>query len=549
MRLLVVSLSAVRRAAADLLPAAAVWTARAALIALVWLAVPSCGAVAQPGMSAPPAVRREFRGAWIATVANIDWPSRPGLDVWQQQLELLQLLNRAVALHLNAVILQVRPAGDALYATALEPWSSYLTGRMGLPPEPSYDPLAFAVAEAHRRGLELHAWFNPYRAHHPSDSSPVAATHLSRARPEIVRAYGRSGWMDPGEPAVQAHSLRVALDVVRRYDIDGVHVDDYFYPYKERDSAGRVLDFPDEPSWQRYARGGGTLSRDDWRRRNVDQFIERLYHGIKHVKPWVKFGVSPFGIWRPGFPAQVTGFDAYAELYADSRRWLREGWVDYFAPQLYWPIAQTAQSYPVLLRWWTEQNVRGRHLWPGNFTSRTLAAGVRPPQWSPRELLDQIEVTRQQPGASGNIHFSMKAFMPSPNELADRLTSGPYAEPALVPPSPWLGARRPGAPRVRRYTDAATGLPAVSVRPGPGARAWLWVVQTRFDTSWTTVILPATERQHVLAAPRAPQAPLPSAIAVSAVTRTGVQGPAVVLALPTSRDSTPPVRPGSASPP
>src|SRR5688572_9800537 len=227
-----------------------------------------------------PTVPREFRAIWIATVANIDWPSKAGLSTWEQQSELLAILNKAVAVNMNAVVLQVRPANDALYPSKLEPWSEYLTGQMGRAPEPYYDPLAFAVEEAHRRGLELHAWFNPFRARADGAKSAPDRRHISRARPELVRTYGRMKWMDPGEGAVREHSLRVVLDVVRRYDIDGVHIDDYFYPYREFRN-GRPIQFPDGPSWTRYRRGGGRLSRDDWRRSNVDRFVRLLYERVK----------------------------------------------------------------------------------------------------------------------------------------------------------------------------------------------------------------------------------------------------------------------------
>src|SRR5579871_3371768 len=300
----------------------------------------------------PPPVPREFRGVWVATVANIDWPSKPGLSTDQQKAEMLAILDKAAQLKLNAIIFQVRPGCDALYDSRLEPWSEYLTGQMGRAPDSYYDPLAFAVEEAHKRGLELHAWFNPYRARHAEAKSSISPDHVSQMHPDLVKQYGRSLWLDPGEKAVQDYSLSVILDVVRRYDIDGVHIDDYFYPYKETDAQNKVLPFPDDASWQKYVQSGGTLSRDDWRRQNVDTFIERLYKGVKEVKPWVKFGISPFGIWRPGYPAQVKGFDAYQELNADSRKWLRNGWLDYWTPQLYWKIDQTGQSYPVLLKWW-----------------------------------------------------------------------------------------------------------------------------------------------------------------------------------------------------
>ena len=309
----------------------------------------------------PPTVAREFRAVWVATVDNIDWPSKRTLGTDEQKAELITLLDRAASTGLNAVIFQVRPAGDALYESSIEPWSEYLTGRQGKAPSPLWDPLAFAVKEAHARGLELHAWFNPYRAKHPSAKGPLARSHLSRTNPSLVKTYGTHLWMDPGEPAVRARTLKVVLDVVKRYDIDGVHLDDYFYPYKEKRTNGST-DFPDDASFKKYRKAGGDLDRDDWRRSNVDKLIEAMHVGIAKTKPWVKFGISPFGIWRPGNPESVVGFDAYTQLYADSRKWLRAGWVDYFTPQLYWAIAPEKQSYPKLLAWWAGQNEKGRHL-------------------------------------------------------------------------------------------------------------------------------------------------------------------------------------------
>jgi len=316
-----------------------------------------------------PRVPREFRGVWVATVANIDWPSSPNLTVAKQQEELVAILDRAQALNLNAIIFQVRPAGDALYESELEPWSEYLTGRQGVAPTPRWDPLAFAVREAHARGLELHAWFNPYRARHSSAKSPLSPKHIAVANPSLAKRYGAFVWMDPGEAAVRAHTLRVILDVVSRYGIDGVHIDDYFYPYPERDSRNRLIPFPDSASYRRYRATGGKLDRDPWRRENVDLLVEALHKEIHAIKPWVKFGVSPFGIWRPGYPLGIQGFDAFEGLYADARRWLHEGWVDYFSPQLYWTMGAQAQGYTPLLNWWRDQNRHDRHIWPGNFTS------------------------------------------------------------------------------------------------------------------------------------------------------------------------------------
>ncbi|HEV2150402.1 MAG TPA: family 10 glycosylhydrolase [Longimicrobiaceae bacterium] len=477
-----------------------------------------------PSDDGPPPIAREFRGVWVASVANIDWPSRPGLPVAQQQAELLAMLDRAKALGLNAVILQVRPAADALYRSELEPWSEYLTGEQGRAPEPLYDPLELAVTEAHRRGLELHAWFNPYRARHPSATGPEAASHIARARPELVKRYGGFLWMDPGEPEVQERTVQVMLDVVRRYDVDGIHIDDYFYPYPVRDSAGAIVPFPDEPSWRRYVEAGGRLERDDWRRQNVDELVERLYREIKREKPWVKFGISPFGIWRPGHPEQIrTGFDQYGQIYADARRWWLEGWMDYFAPQLYWPIAQTPQSYPVLLRWWAERNARGRHLWPGNFTSR-VAYGDRP-FWPAEEILGQVYVTRGHPGATGNVHFSMRVLMQDPDSLATLLATQAYREPALVPASPWLYAGAPGRPGVEARRGAGgvelTLEPAGSVGP-----TW-WAVRSRFGTGWRREVLPGWMRTHAVSADST--GAVAEEVVVSAVDRVGNEGPAARL--------------------
>jgi uncharacterized lipoprotein YddW (UPF0748 family) len=283
-----------------------------------------------------PALEREFRGAWVAVVNNIDWPSRKGLTTEQQQTELRAIIDRCAQLKLNVVIFQVRPACDALYPSKLEPWSEYLTGTPGQGPHPAWDPLEFAIREAHARGMELHAWFNPFRARHSTGSKTVTApTHVSKTRPQLVKKYGTHLWLDPGLAEVHDLSARVILDVVTRYDVDGIHVDDYFYPYPEKDPAKKEIPFPDDESFAAYQRAGGKLARDDWRRDNVNRFIARMYREVKAAKPWVKVGISPFGIYRPGHPAQIKGFDQYDKLYADPRAWLAQGSLDYLAPQLY----------------------------------------------------------------------------------------------------------------------------------------------------------------------------------------------------------------------
>jgi uncharacterized lipoprotein YddW (UPF0748 family) len=424
----------------------------------------------------PPPLPREFRGVWVATVANIDWPSRRGLPTEVQKKELLAILDKCVELKLNAVVFQVRPMCDALYASELEPWSEYLTGTLGQAAGPNYDPLALAVREAHARGLELHAWFNPFRAHHPSATSPIPKNHIVRQRPDIAKPYGKHDWLNPTHPDAQNHSLRVILDVVRRYDVDGIHIDDYFYPYKEKDDAGNVIPFPDDDTWEAYQKGGGKLARDDWRRDAINRFVERMYQETKAAKPWVRVGISPFGIWRPGHPPGIAGFDQYAELYADAKRWFNEGWVDYFTPQLYWPIKQEKQSYPRLLEWWAGENTRGRHLWPGNIPSRVTGLEKG---WPAEEIAEQVRVTRRTAGASGNIHFSMKPLLHNMGGVADALKSV-YSEGALPPAMPW--ARLPPRPQPELIWKTTGDNTVLHIRSGGGAR---WVaIRTRENNQW-----------------------------------------------------------------
>ena len=481
------------------------------------------GAAAPDTVAVPadvPAVDREFRAAWIATVDNIDWPSERGLPVERQQAELRALMARAAEVGLNAIVFQVRPMADALYASDLEPWSEYLTGEQGRPPEPFYDPLQFAIEEAHKRGLELHAWFNPYRAGHPTQRGARDAGHISQTRPDLVRRYGPYDWIDPGEPDATEHSMAVILDVVRRYDVDGVHLDDYFYPYPVAEG-GRDTPFPDAQSYARAQAAGEALGRDDWRRQNVDTFIERLYREVKAEKRHVKVGISPFGIWRPGHPAGVTGFDQYAKLYADARRWQHEGWLDYLAPQLYWSIDSRGQSFPKLLAWWASQNLAGRHLWPGLYDSRVIPeVGT----WQPQEVVDQVGLVRRNAVATGTIHFSMKALTPRYTAVGDSLMAGPFAEPALVPASPWLDDEPPTAPgvAVRRETSG-WGTVLLSAPAGEPIRRW--IVHERRRGAWTTTLLPAWRLTHGLRP--AADGSLPDLVVVSALDRAGNESPRV----------------------
>ena len=488
-------------------------------------AAPATPARVRPVVSAEaPPLAREFRGVWVASVANIDWPSKRTLSTAEQQAELIALLDRAAALKLNAVLFQIRPAADALYASKIEPWSEYLTGAQGRAPVPFWDPLAFAITEAHARNLELHAWFNPYRARHTDAKSPLAKTHIARTNPSLVKPYAGYLWMDPGEPAVRARTLRVVLDVVKRYDVDGIHLDDYFYPYPATDKRGRAIAFPDDRSFKRYRAKGGTLKRPDWRRRNVDLLVEELHSGIHKAKPWVRFGISPFGIWRPGFPAQVRGFDAYEQLHADARKWLREGWVDYFTPQLYWPTTRREQAYPALLEWWVGENVMGRHMWPGNFTSR--AGGVGSGAFSVSELVEQIRVTRLQEGATGNVHFSMKSFLTNQAGMNDSLLVGPYAAPALVPATPWLKAPPPPLPTAR-LAETAAGTRLV-LRTVGTAVPWQYAIRLRTDTAWITMVVSGSTTSWAI-----PTGTSPTSLSVVSLNRVGTESPPVSVTFPT----------------
>jgi uncharacterized lipoprotein YddW (UPF0748 family) len=428
---------------------------------------------------------REFRAVWITSVWNKDWPSQSGLSTAQQQSELAALLDQAQAMNFNAVILQIRPEGDALYQTGLAPWSHWITGTQGKAPNPFYDPLEFAIAQCRRRNLELHAWFNPYRAR-TTKSTVNVRPHLAVTHPEVVYPWGNQLWMDPGAKVVQDHIYNTILDVVRRYDVDGIHLDDYFYPYP---IAGQT--FPDSKTYQAYRAAGGKLALADWRRENVNQLIQRLSTGIRSTKSTVKFGISPFGIYRPGQPPSVRGLDAYEQLYADSLKWLQQGWVDYLAPQLYWRTDAPAQSYPDLLQWWIDNNPKQRHVYAGNNLAQLDGRS-----WQLSEIELQVELTRQQNAklALGNIFFSMDAFTTNRQGVRDRFSTVTYRTPALVPAMPWLSASPPVIPgQVQASSGKITWGPATAE-----IRAWTlyrqqnqqWILQQILPTTATSATLP-----------------------------------------------------------
>lgn len=484
-------------------------------ISSLWLLIVGCSTTQKNSTATTPkvpgSVMQEFRAAWIATVANINWPSKPGLSTEEQKKEAIGLLDFLQKHHFNAAILQVRPQCDALYKSDLEPWSYYLTGKQGQAPSPYYDPLEFWIEEAHNRGIELHVWLNPYRAHH-KDGKEISEHSIVKKRPELA-LYLKEGywWLDPAQKGTQDHSTAVVMDLVNRYDIDGVHFDDYFYPYP---SYNLGADFPDSISWNAYVQSGGKLSRGDWRREAVNMFIKNLYKKIKTAKPYVKFGLSPFGIWRPGYPESVSGFDQYEQLYADAKLWLNKGWIDYFTPQLYWPINRQNSSFPVLLGWWKSENILKRHLWPGMSVGRDTSVHTV------NETLNQIMITRGMvPESKGAVHWSISSLTKN-TSLAKALLESAYKNDAIVPPSAWLDNKAPEPPQVT--TAKAETLTINWTHPNE-KDVFRWVVYYKYGNSWSYTILTRKERSYNLSNSievNKTTVPLKE-IAVTAVDRTG----------------------------
>ncbi|MGN5954567.1 glycoside hydrolase family 10 protein [Sphingobacterium lactis] len=458
-----------------------------------------------------PEAPREFRAAWVATVANINWPSKNNLSTEQQKQEAITLLDMLKKNNFNAVIFQVRPSADALYKSNYEPWSYFLTGSIGKAPSPYYDPLEFWVEEAHKRGLELHVWLNPYRAHHSNGGQVTSESMVNKASDYVVRLRNGMYWFDPASQKTQDHASNVVMDIVKRYDIDGVHFDDYFYPYASYNGGG---DFPDDATWSAYRRSGGNLSRSDWRRDNVNKFIKRIYTQIKAEKPAVKFGLSPFGIWKPGYPAGVTGSSQYDELYADAKLWLNEGWIDYFTPQLYWPINPPKQSFTALLKWWESENTHKRHLWPGlNTVAVSTSNRIQ-------EIKNQIEVTREViPNSTGAVHWSIAGLTKNPSMLK-ALHEGPYSQPALVPASPWL-AHNPILKPTLLLTKQTSSVFAKWLHKQP-EQVFKWVAYARYGNTWDVEIFDAPQTEFSF--PKTKNGQKLNAIAIKPVDRLGNEG-------------------------
>lgn len=392
-------------------------------------------------VSTPPSPKREFRGVWIATVDNIDWPSRNNLSSAQQQREFTELLDFHQSTGLNAVFVQVRAAGDAFYAKSAEPWSEWLTGRQGREPSPFYDPLEFMIEESHARGLEFHAWLNLNRLVHKSARS-VSRYNLSYLKPEWVLEYDGYKLFDFGNPEVREFIVESVVNVVKNYDVDGIHFDDYFYPYQV---AGKVLN--DDATFRKYGRG--YTNKSEWRRANVDDLIKGVYEGIQSVNPKVKFGISPFGVWRnkrdtPEGSNTFGGLTSYDDLYADARKWLKEGWIDYIVPQVYFSFGFKKVPYANLVDWWVD-NTFGKHLYIGHAAYR-VGPDDADKNWNSRsELPNQLRFSRAK-GALGSAFFSSRSLRRNNFGISDSLRHSFYRYPALVPTMHWKDNLPPLAP-------------------------------------------------------------------------------------------------------
>ena len=386
----------------------------------------------------------EFRGVWVATVNNIDWPVGGIADPARQKADFIRLLDMHQRNGMNAMVVQVRPAADAFYPSQYEPWSQWLTGVQGKPPSPYYDPLQFMIEETHKRGMEFHAWLNPYRAVQTIGTSSIAVNHITRIHPEWFLTYGDKKYFDPGNKEAQKFVVNVVRDIVKRYNVDAIHMDDYFYPYR---IPGK--EFPDEAS---YRNAGSKLNKDDWRRSNVDSIIQAISITIKQEKKLCRFGISPFSVWRnkdkdPEGSDSRAGQTNYDDLYADILLWMKKGWIDYVTPQLYREIGDDKIAYEKLLDWWSRHSY-GRHIYIGHGIYR---AGGKEAGWNnPNQIPDQLKLLRRYPNVQGSIYFSSKSFEKNPNGWNDSLQNNYYKYPALLPPMRWIDNEKPWPPIVER---------------------------------------------------------------------------------------------------
>ncbi|GGT18915.1 glycoside hydrolase family 10 protein [Streptomyces chromofuscus] len=397
--------------------------------ALAALSTLMSGADAGAAPARRPRAGTEMRAVWLATVTNRDWPSRTGMSAAQQSAELLAHLDTAARRRLNTVILQVRPTADALWPSPHEPWSQYLTGTQGR--DPGWDPLGTAVAEAHARGLELHAWFNPLRVAVHADPSRLAASHPARRHPEWVVAYGGKLYYNPGLPEVRAFVQDAMLDAVAKYPVDAVHFDDYFYPYPV---AGQTFD--DDEAYDTH--GGAFASRADWRRDNIDRLVRDTAARIRSVRPGTRFGISPFGVWRNAATdprgSDTRALQSYDDVYADTRKWVRENWIDYICPQLYWHIGNSSADYAKLVPWWAEvARGSGTQLYVGEALYKA-GDPAQPARWQdPAELSRHLAFARDFPEVGGHAFFAAREMEVDAHGAMARVVADHYQQPAMPP--------------------------------------------------------------------------------------------------------------------
>jgi len=404
--------------------------------------------------------KREMRAAWIATVANIDWPMKSAVgNTEQQKHDMIVILDSLQACHFNAVIFQIRPTADALYHSDYEPWSSWLTGKQGKAPHPYYDPLQFVVEEAHKRCIDVHVWLNPYRVTHTFGVADMDHNHIYRQHPEWFVKYGDKYYFNPGLDATRKWLNQVVADIVSRYDIDAIHFDDYFYPYKVKGE-----EFPDDKAFKDFPRG--FTNKADWRRNNVNLIIQELQHTIKSIKPWVEFGISPFGVWRNAKTDPVrgsktqAGVQNYDDLYADILLWLEKGWIDYVMPQLYWEIGKKNADFTTLLDWWAKYSYK-KNFYVGVFASQLGNSKGSAAWMRPNEICRQIRLVRTKLDVDGISCYSVVALMDNRVGLRDSLRTDLYRCPALVPINRNINKTKPAAtPHHLTYHAAEGDKPA-----------------------------------------------------------------------------------------
>ncbi|MFD3584381.1 glycoside hydrolase family 10 protein [Streptomyces sp. NPDC058683] len=401
-----------------------------ATLSTLALAAPGVTASGVAAAARPRRAATEMRGMWLATVSNRDWPSRTGLSASAQRKELTALFDKAVDYRLNTVMFQVRPTADAFWPSSHEPWSQYLTGTQGK--NPGWDPLAAAVEEAHARGLDLHAWFNPYRIANHTDPGKLVASHPARKHPDWMVPYGGKLYYNPGIPAVRAFVEEAILDAVAKYPVDAVHFDDYFYPYPV---AGQTFD--DDDAYDTH--GGDFSSRAAWRRDNIDKLVTETAAGIKKLRPGTRFGISPFAVWRNATTDSrgsdtKAGVETYDDLYADTRKWVQKNWIDYVVPQVYWQIGNAAADYAKVVDWWAGvAKGSATRLYIGEALYRAGAAGA-PSAWQdPAELSRHLTLADRYTQVGGHVYFAAQDVAADPVGALSRVVADHYRQPALPP--------------------------------------------------------------------------------------------------------------------